>query len=60
MHTRQVGSRATVRDPRPSWDNGDDAAARCAGGDAGGRDQVAVPDLPAYQRTGTRARLRRG
>jgi hypothetical protein len=49
VHTGQVGSGATVRDPRPVRDGGDDAAAGSPGGDADGRDQVAVPALPAVR-----------
>jgi hypothetical protein len=42
VHAWQVRPGSAVRDPRPLRDGGDDAAAR-AGGDVGGRDQVAVP-----------------
>lgn len=49
VHTGEMGSGATVRDPRPGWDGGNGAAARSPGGDAGGRDEVAVPCLPAVR-----------
>jgi hypothetical protein len=47
VHTGEVTSGSTVRDPRLLGEGGDGPAAGCAGGDAGSRDQVAVPGLPA-------------
>jgi hypothetical protein len=48
VHTWQVRAGSAVRDPRAQWGRGDGAAA-VAGGDVGGRDQVAVPVVPAVR-----------
>jgi len=49
VYTGKVRPRATVRDPRTCGGGGDGAAAGCPGGDAGGRDEVAVPAVPAMR-----------
>jgi hypothetical protein len=49
VHTGKVIAGSAVRDPRSSSGRGDDAAAAVAGGDVGGRDQVAVPVVPAVR-----------
>jgi hypothetical protein len=47
VHAWQVRPGSAVRDPRTRW-GGDGAAAR-PGGDVGGRDQIAVPGVPAVR-----------
>jgi hypothetical protein len=48
VHTGKVIAGSAVRDPRAQCGRGDGAAA-VAGGDVGGRDQVAVPVVPAVR-----------
>jgi hypothetical protein len=49
VDTGQVPAGSAVRYLSPGWDWGDGPAARCAGGDAGGRDEVAVAFQPAVR-----------